>query len=139
LFCGGCIALESIPKELVSLSYLYCHECAALQSIPKELANITHLYCGGRTAVQSIPKEFINLAHLFCRGCIILYIPSTIAEKVNKKSRGGKIRDWICRAQYRAARNAEKRAALDVLQNLVSGNSQVFDRNVTAVFNRVRV
>jgi hypothetical protein len=28
---------------------------------------------------------------------------------------------------------------LAVLQNLVSGSSRVFDQNVTAVFNRIRV
>jgi hypothetical protein len=69
----------------------------------------------------------------------MLYIPHTIAKKFKKKARGCKIRDWIFRAQYRAARNAEKRAALAILQNLVSENSQVFDRNVTAIFNRVRI
>jgi hypothetical protein len=69
----------------------------------------------------------------------VMYIPSTIAKKFDKKSRGGKIRDWIYRAQYRATRNAEKRVALFTLQTIVSGNSQVFDRNVVAVFNRVRI
>jgi hypothetical protein len=69
-----------------------------------------------------------------------MYIPNTIAKKFgNAKSRGSKIRDWIYRARYRAARGAEKRAALDVLQNLVSGNSKVFDKNVVAVFNQIRV
>jgi hypothetical protein len=67
-----------------------------------------------------------------------MYIPRTIA-KISKKSRGSKIRDWIYRAKYREARNAEKRVALTILQNLVSGNSKVFDKNVAAVFNRVRV
>jgi hypothetical protein len=77
---------------------------------------------------------------LYCDGCIMLYIPSAIAKKFrNIKPRGSKIRDWICRAQYRAVRNAEKRVALTVLQNLVSGNSKVFDKNVVAVFNRVRI
>jgi hypothetical protein len=48
-------------------------------------------------------------------------------------------KDWIFRAQYRAARNAEKRVALFALQNLTFGSSKVFDQNVTAVFNRIRV
>jgi hypothetical protein len=70
----------------------------------------------------------------------MLYIPKAIAKEFRDiKSRGSKIRDWIYRAQYRAVRNAEKRAALFALQTLVSGNSQVFDRNVVAVFNQVRV
>jgi hypothetical protein len=69
----------------------------------------------------------------------MLYIPDAIAKKLNKKSRGRKIRDWIFRAQYRSARNTEKRAAMGVLQNIVSGHGQVFDRNVTAIFNHVRV
>jgi hypothetical protein len=69
----------------------------------------------------------------------MLYIPSAIAKKLGKKSRGNNIRDWIYRAQYRATRNAEKRAAVAVLQNLVSGSSKVFDQNVTAVFNQTRV
>jgi hypothetical protein len=69
----------------------------------------------------------------------VLYIPSAIAKKFRKKSRGGRIRDWIYRAQYRAARNAEKRVALFTLQNLVFGNSKVFDQIVVAIFNKVRV
>jgi hypothetical protein len=69
----------------------------------------------------------------------MVYIPSSTAKKFNLKSRGSKIRDWIYRATYRAARNSERRAALAVLQNLVSGNSQIFDRTVTAVFNGIRV
>jgi hypothetical protein len=77
---------------------------------------------------------------LYCSGCIILYVPSAIAKKLREKqSRGSKIRDWIYRARYIAARNTEKRAALVILQTIVSGNSQVFDRNVVAVFNRIRV
>jgi hypothetical protein len=76
---------------------------------------------------------------MFYQRCIILYIPNTIAKKFLVKPRGGRIRDWICRAQYRAARNTEKRVALAILQTIVSGNSQVFDRNVVAVFNRIRV
>jgi hypothetical protein len=76
---------------------------------------------------------------LYCDGCIVLYIPSVIAKKINKKSRGSKIRDWIYRARYRAARNAEKRVALVVLQNLVFGSSKIFDKNVVSVFNRVQV
>jgi hypothetical protein len=97
------------------------------------------LGCSGCTALQSIPKESANLARFYCFGCIVLYIPGAMAKKFNLKSRGGGIRDWIYRAQYRAARNAEKRAALTVLQNLTSGSSKVFDKNVTAVFNRIQV
>jgi Leucine-rich repeat (LRR) protein len=138
LYCG-CTALQSIPKELTKLTHLDCSGCTALQSIPKELTKLAYLDCSECTALQSIPKELANLAVLYCNGCIMVYIPSTIAKKFNKKSRGANIRNWICRAQYRAARNAEKRVALSTLQNLVSGNSQVFDKNVTAVFNRVRV
>jgi hypothetical protein len=76
---------------------------------------------------------------LYCDGCIVLYVPDIIANKVGMKSRGNKILNWIYRAQYRAARNAEKRAALTVLSTIVSGNNKVFDRNVMAVFNQARV
>jgi hypothetical protein len=69
----------------------------------------------------------------------MMYIPNVIAKKIDEKSRGGRIRDWIYRAQYRATRNAEKRAALPILQNLTFGSSKVFDKNVAAVFNRVRI
>jgi hypothetical protein len=89
--------------------------------------------------VQSIPKEFVNLTYLDCGGCIALYIPRAVAKKVCVKSRGRKIRDWIYKAKYRAARNAEKRVALAILQTIVSENSTVFDKNVAAVFNRIRV
>jgi hypothetical protein len=139
LNCNGCKKVQSIPKELVNLAMLSCYGCTALQTIPKELVNLTMLHCGGCTALRSIPKELVSLAELYCGGCIILYIPSSIAKKFRRKSRGIRIRDWIFRAQYRAARNAEKRAALAVLQNLTSGSSQVFDQNVAAVFNRVRI
>jgi hypothetical protein len=69
----------------------------------------------------------------------MLYIPDAIAKVFGKKSRGSKLRDWIYRAQYRSARNAEKRVALAVLQTIVSGSSQIFDQNVTAIFIRARV
>jgi hypothetical protein len=69
----------------------------------------------------------------------MLYIPNPIAKKFDKKSRGGKIQDWIYRARYRAARNTEKRVALVVLQTIVSGSSKVFDQTVVAVFNRVQI
>jgi hypothetical protein len=139
LHCSGCTALQSIPKELVNLKILYCRDCTALQSIPIELVNLKILYCSGCTALKSIPKELTKLTILYCYGCMMLYIPSIIAKKFNKKSRGGRIRDWIYRSRYRAARNAEKRVALTILQNIVSGNSKVFDRNVVDIFNRVRV
>jgi hypothetical protein len=103
------------------------------------LINLAALDCSWCEQVQTIPKELTTLVVLICDGCIILYIPSTIAEKVSKKSRGGKIRDWICRAQYRAARNTEKRAAMIVLRDLTFGSSQVFDKNVAAVFNKIQV
>jgi hypothetical protein len=70
----------------------------------------------------------------------MLYISSRVARKCRLGSRrGGMLRDWIFRAKYRAARNAEKRAALIILQNLTFGSSKVFDQNVVAVFIRVRV
>jgi hypothetical protein len=89
--------------------------------------------------LQSISKELTNLVQLYCSGCVVLYIPSAIAKKFLKKSRGANIRNWIYRAQYRAARNAEKRVALTVLKNIISGNSQVFDKNVVSIFNQMRV
>jgi hypothetical protein len=83
--------------------------------------------------------ELTKLTNLICGGCIMLYIPRIIAMKFDKKSRGSRIRDWIYRAQYRAARNAEKKAALVILQNITFGSSKVFDKNVVSVFTRVRV
>jgi hypothetical protein len=139
LYCAGCTALQSIPKELVNLTMLNCSGCEQVQSIPKELANLSMLNCSGCATLRSIPQKLVNLEYLYYDGCIMLYIPNTIAKKVGKTSRGGRIRDWIYRARYRATRSAEKRAALAILQNLTSKSSKVFDQNVTAVFNRVRI
>jgi Leucine-rich repeat (LRR) protein len=78
LHCFECKHVQTIPKELTKLEYLYCNN-TNVKDIPSELTLLKKLNVNG-TKIKTFPNTLINLEILYCNDTLIENIPDNFPK-----------------------------------------------------------